>query len=169
MIEFLSEKLALSIKRANEHETVSVAVMKYALISIINTMLTLVLALAIGLVFGKFWETGLAFLAFGFLRFFSGGYHLKNSLACIFISTLVVAGIPHIPLSNEACLIATAASCLLILIFAPANLQGHTKIPNKYFPYMKLTSLLIAGSNFLFVSPILAAAFCLQSITLLKD
>ncbi len=36
MIESLAEKLAVKIKKTNEQDTVSIAVMKYALIIVIN-------------------------------------------------------------------------------------------------------------------------------------
>lgn len=168
MVEILAEKLANSIKKGNEEQTASVAVMKYALIGVINTATIIFVSIAIGIIFNKFPQTALSLFAFALLRFFSGGYHLKSPLNCILVSTSTMSLIPHIPISNSLIMYLTLASAILVAIFAPSNIRGIARLPEKYFPLLKFLSLAIVACNFVIASPILALAFFLQAATLIQ-
>jgi accessory gene regulator B len=163
-----AENLAYSLKKTNPEQTASVDVMKYALIGIINTVGTLLVSLLIGLITGKFIETILALSAFALLRFFSGGYHLKTPSSCIIVSSLIICSIPHIPLNGTAQASLMIISSLLVLVYAPSNIRGFARLPEKYFPILKLISIMIISTNWLLGSSIFAVAYFLQSISLIR-
>jgi accessory gene regulator B len=52
-------------------------------------------------------------------------------------------------------------------LLAPANIRGYARMPEKYFPIMKVLSLLIIGSNYIWSSSLLAVVFFIQGILLL--
>jgi len=167
MIEAWAEKLAAAIKNQNERETASVNVMKYALIIVINFLIPYTSALLIGLLTGKPAETALSVAALIAVRACSGGYHFRSSTACTVVTTIAAAVPPHLPLPDAWTAPATAIGFLLFALFAPANIKGYARMPEKYFPLMKLASLIIAGANFLLQSPTVAVILLLQGVTLL--
>ncbi|MFC7749090.1 accessory gene regulator ArgB-like protein [Paenibacillus thermoaerophilus] len=165
MIESMANRIATRIKETNPEQTVSVAVMKYSLIILFTTIGGFVLTMAIGIVTGKALPTFLALISFAVLRFFSGGFHFKSALMCILGSTAVIAPLPHIPVNELAFYILMGGSLLLLLLFAPSNIKGNSKIPEKYYPLLKIVSMLVVSSNFIFHSEVMALAFFIQAIT----
>lgn len=168
MIEKMAERIALTMKRINPDETASVEVMKFSLSLLINLMAITTLSLAIGALTGKFSETLLVLVSIAILRQVSGGIHLKTSEACVIFSTLAVVAIPHLPINEKWCIILTIVSAVLVLIFAPSRIEEQTRIPRKYWPLLKIIAFLIVSSNFLLQSGILACAFFLQSVGLIR-
>lgn len=166
MIEAWAERMAISIKNTNEKGTVSIEVMKYALTIVINFMIPYSAAAVFGLLTGKFADTVLAIVAFILIRSASGGYHLQSSTGCMVLTFILSAAPPHLPFPSEWMVYATALSLLLAAILAPANIKGYARMPEKYFPLMKIVSLLIIGSNFIVHSPVLTIVFLLQAISL---
>lgn len=166
MIEAWAEKIALSIKEANKEETTSVAVMKYALIIVINFLIPYTTALLVGLLTHRFAETLLAVVVFIFIRAFSGGYHFKSAIACVVVSACVTTIPPHLHLSDKWIVVFTAISFIAAAILAPAHIKGYARMPEKYFPLMKVISLFVIGSNFIIHSSTMAIIFLLQAISL---
>ncbi len=168
MIESWAEKIAVSIKKSNEAETASVDVMKFALIGILDLGIAGALTLLIGFATGALYGTLLSLASFFVLRLFSGGYHFKTAEACILFSTAALAAVPHIPVNSLWTVILTSVSCILVLLYAPSNIKGATRIPEKYHFYLKPISLVLVASNFLIVSGTLSLAFTLQSLSLIR-
>ncbi|MEF3304061.1 accessory gene regulator ArgB-like protein [Paenibacillus sp. GYB003] len=168
MIEAWAEKMAVAIKRTNADETVSVPVMKYALIIVINYFIPVIASLTIGLITGKVGATACSILAFSLIRAFSGGYHFKSAVVCMAVTTAITAIPPHIALPAKWIVVLTAISFLLVAWLAPAGIRGYARMPEKYFPIMKAISLLIVGSNFMINSGLLAILFIIQGVSLFK-
>jgi accessory gene regulator B len=168
MIDTLAMRIATGIKNTNPEKTASIEVMQYALIGLINTSITVVLAFSFGLLTGKFSETVLFSLAFIILRSMTGGFHFGSSVKCTVVSTIMAAGFPHIPISVEMMFVFQILSLGLILLFAPSNIEGQTRIPTKYYPHLKIFSLLLVISNFFIGSPVIAFGFLVQSLTLIR-
>ncbi|WP_213529067.1 accessory gene regulator ArgB-like protein [Paenibacillus cisolokensis] len=164
MIESIADRIAIMIKRTAPQETASVPVMRFALIAIINTAAALLLAFSISLFLSTLWETVFAAFAFMVLRFFSGGFHLQSSTLCTIASALLLTTIPLLPFSDDSIFWGTVLSVILLLIFAPSNIKNHARIPERYFPLLKVSSILIAGSNFIFHNPILCYSFLFQAL-----
>jgi len=168
MIDSLAGKIAVALKNTNQDETPSVAVMKFALIVVINTALTVFLSLTISLILGSAIDTLIVLCFFGLLHFFSGGYHFKSAMTCTIVSTLTFVLIPHIPISRDIAYVLTLCSLILILIFAPSNIKNAARIPEKYFPLLKLISIIIVISTVFFSLHLLALTYFIQSLTLIK-
>ncbi|TMV49479.1 post-translational modification of quorum-sensing peptide protein [Paenibacillus mesophilus] len=166
IIEAWSEKIAVSIKKVNENETVSVGVMKFALIIVFNFTIPFLISLCIGAIGGKFSDTLLAIAAFVMLRMLSGGYHFKSSTVCM-LSMIVVAVIPpYIHFSELWTLIFTITSMVLVALLAPSNMRGYHRMPEKYYPLMRIASVLLVASNLVVASEIMALVYLLQAVSL---
>lgn len=169
MIDGLAAKLANGIKKTNPEKTASVEVMQFALIILINGLITFVLALLIGFLTGKFVETVLILLAFILLRFVTGGFHFDSSIKCTVVSTGLAILLPHVPITFQMLnLLLGVLSLILILMYAPANIEGHTRIPPKFYPHLKVIALILVSSNFIIGSPSLSLGFFVQSLTLVN-
>ncbi len=168
MVETFAEKIAVSMKRTVPEQTTSVDVMKYSLILLINSVAIFVLSLSIGWFTGKFTETLYTIISFVLLRFFAGGMHFKTALQCIVVSTLVLSILPHIPINYQTTIILTTISFVIILLRAPFDIKKKSKIPENYFPLLKVLAALIVATNFFFMSTILAKSFFTESLSTVK-
>src|SRR5690606_13249125 len=148
MIDTFASKLAKTIKDADPENTASIAVLKYGLIIVINLLSTICLSVLIGLVLGKLEEVLLALLAFSVLRAVSGGLHLKSAVLCTIVSVLVVTITPLIHVSSNMIITINIINCLLVLIFAPSKIEDQSNIPEKWYPALKVISLIVVGVNF---------------------
>ncbi|MEI7024766.1 accessory gene regulator ArgB-like protein [Paenibacillus sp. y28] len=167
MIYAIAEKIAIKIKQLNEEETTSVPVMKYALIGIISICSTTFLTILIAFLTDKLYSTIITMIAYVILRTLSGGFHFKSATGCILFSVTNFVVIQFIPMNDTSMWIATAISGLLVLLYAPSDLKGKTRIPELLFPYLKIISLIVILSNVFFQSTIVSLAFFSQSLTLL--
>lgn len=165
MIEAMALRIAKAIKQAAPENTASVEVMKFSLEGVLQTLLTVFFIGIVGQVTGTLAITMAGIAAFVILRFFSGGLHLRHAMHCSLFSTILLSAAPHIPLTHNWTLAVTSGNLLLILIFAPSNIEGHARIPKKYFPLLKLISALIICTNFVFLSSTLAVAHFFQAIS----
>lgn len=167
MVESLAERLAVRIKKANPSQTASVSVMKFALIIVINFLIPAVSSLIFGALTGKWTETLTAMGFFIALRMASGGYHFETPLPCMLASFSIIAIPPHIALTETWTQLLTAAALILTAWLAPANMKGYNTMPEKYYPLLKLASVLIVSANFLLLSGTAAIVLAVQGITLL--
>lgn len=166
MIEVLAGRMAESIKRMNPERTASVAVMRFSLILLLNAFATLLLCLTIGFLSGKLLETVVVMAGFVVLRFFSGGFHLKSSDACVLFSTVLISVLPHIGVPDWTLILNLAATALVAWL-APAKVEQQIPVSDRHKPWFKLISVLIAGSNVFIGSESLAKAFFVQALLLL--
>jgi accessory gene regulator B len=168
IIEAWSEKIARSIKNTNENITVSIPVMKFALIIIINFTIPVVVSLLIGLWTGKFLETLTAITFFVVLRLLSGGFHFQSPIPCMITMVVITAVPPHVSLPDMWSTAFTIAALILAALLAPSNLRGYHTMPEKYYPLMKAASVLLIYSNFFFHSSVIASVFLIQGILLFR-
>ncbi len=167
MIEGLADKMAVTIKRMNPEDTSSLAVLKFGLTIFLETASIVILSLLIGWMTGKLSETGVVLLATLALRSVSGGFHFKTFAVCTAVSTFTIAVIPHILVFNSLTMGLTLASLVLVVWFAPSYVENHTRVPSKYYPLLKIISLLMVGSNLYFHSYLLALTYSVQAVSLI--
>ncbi|WP_019007778.1 accessory gene regulator ArgB-like protein [Cohnella laeviribosi] len=167
MVEAIAESLAAKIKRANQEQTASIAVMKFAIIIVLNFTIPVVTSLAFGAFTGKWFETITATGFFVLLRMVSGGYHLETPIPCMLLTFAVMAVPPHLTFPEPWTLILTAVAFVLVTLLAPANMKGYNTIPERYYPLLKFASMLVVSSNFLFHSQTAAIVLAIQGMTLL--
>jgi len=159
-----AEKLALAIKSKAPDETASVEVLKFALITLFNGTISLVGCLIVGALTGKLKETLIVLCAFAVMRFLAGGYHFRSPVTCFLFSVASLSALPHIPVPAGSHLYLSLASIVLLLLFAPSDIKGKTRIPEKYFLYLKLLSILLVCGNIFLESELLLKAFFTASL-----
>jgi accessory gene regulator B len=167
MVDTFAQRLAMKLKEVNPEETASVEVMKYALIGIIHNGIIILTALIAGLFTGHLLDTLLAIICFIALRFVSGGFHFKSSLACFVFSSVVFVIIPLIPAAEWVLVLLNSVSLLLALVFSPANIEEHIRVHKKYFVWFKVISVAIILCNYLILTPVTTWALFAQSLSLI--
>jgi Membrane protein putatively involved in post-translational modification of the autoinducing quorum-sensing peptide len=167
MVEAIAERLAAKIKEANPNQTVSIPVMKFALVIVINFAIPAVASLALGAATGKWLETLTVMGYFIVLRMISGGYHFETPITCMLMTFAIIAIPPHLEISKQLTLIFTTFSLIMVSLLAPSNMKGYNTIPEKYYPLLKICSMLIVSSNFILLSGTAAIVLAVQGITLL--
>lgn len=166
MIEAWSEKIAISIKNANEEHTASIPLMKFALIILFNFFIPTIISLLIGAMTGNLAETALSISSFVILRMASGGYHFKSSMVCM-LTMIVIAVIPPlVPVSENWTLILTVVGLILVTTLAPSNMRGYNRMPEKYYPLLKTASVIFVASNLYIGSGVMALVFAIQGVSL---
>ncbi|AIQ70337.1 accessory gene regulator ArgB-like protein [Paenibacillus graminis] len=168
MIEYLAMRMAESIKRNVPDSPTSTAVMRFALSVVINAAMIIILSLLISLITGRIAEVIIALLAFPLLRQASGGYHMKSGMKCVLFSTALITAISLTDLQYKHILSVGLISLILVAIYAPSNIEKQSRTPKKYYPLLKLISMIIVSLNIFIGSSVLAAAFFAQSISLIR-
>jgi accessory gene regulator B len=168
MIEQLAGRLASSLKEALPEQTYSLAKLKFGFHLLLNTVFTIFTATVIGLALGQLKETMLCLFAFALLRVISGGYHFSSALLCVLVSAVVSGLLPFIEVSNSTLLIIDIINLVLVIIYAPSRIKGQTRIPQKYYPLLKLAAFVIICINFFVHSPLLGLTWLVQAISLIR-
>ena len=167
-MNILSYKIASIIKQSNPQETSSIEVMQYALNIILNCLVIVTGSLSIGWLTGSIAGTATSLFGFAFLRFMSGGKHLKSAAACNIVSISLCSSLPHLTFLIENHLwIINISSLVLMLIFAP-NPDANVQIHVRWYPLMKVISIGMVLSNFFILSSVLGLAFLAQSLTVIS-
>jgi len=167
MINKLSLGIATYLKQIDNDNTPSIDVMKYALYIILHNIITIISIVLIAFVLQEPISTLIALAYFMVLRFFAGGYHLHSSTWCTILSITFVCVAPFIELSMVWIIIVNAIAVILLAIYSPRNFKGYARIPEKYYPIMKVVAIAIGSSNFIWLDSSLAAILILQSALLL--
>jgi accessory gene regulator B len=165
MVESIALRFAKAIKRADPERTASIEVLKFSIVAIMNSLISFIAIGTIGLLSNSFGETMIGLFSFVLLRFFSGGSHLQNAFQCSLLSVLLISIAPHIEISSDWTIYITIMNMIILGVFSPSNIEGHARIPKKYFPYLKVIAVLIASSNLLFGSTAIAFVFLFQSVS----
>lgn len=168
MINTVSLRMAARIKEANPGHPASIDVLRYAIASLFNIFGTILVASVLGLVLGHLSAVALALTFFALLRMISGGRHLKSGIGCIAATSLAANVIPYISLSNPVNLSLTITSMVLAYFFAPNNLERTSRIPTRYYPMLKYVAILLIGINLLLHLDVLAIAFLIQCLSLIR-
>ncbi len=158
--------LAKSI-RNNHKDSASEEVLFYSLVIVLNTISIIFIVSMVGLITGNFLESITALLIYALLRYFSGGVHLNSSITCIIVSSFLLISIAHIPVTYwYTGFLLDLISLVIILRLAPQGLENVSRIAPKYYPVLKLISVAIICSNFLFHSDVLSLIFITQAVSL---
>jgi accessory gene regulator B len=73
-----------------------------------------------------------------------------------------------VSITYEYILLLNILSLLLAFLYAPSRIENQSKIDPKHYPKLKVVSIIIIATNFLFMSSVLAAVFFVQCLTLIK-
>lgn len=168
MIEKLAGNFAKTIHHYAQEPLISVPVLKYGLIIVINTIFVVSLSLTLGGLTGKLLETAIGMGCFLILRALSGGYHLNTSAACILLSTFISVTIPHISLNETSIIIISLISISLFIIYSPSNLQRQSRIPSRYYPLLKVSSTALAIGGLLLGIEVITLSILIQALSLIR-
>lgn len=167
MIDAMATRMAKGIKRRAPDHPASVAVLKHSLAILINTVSIFVISLGIGAMTGRLKEAVIVLISFALLRMASGGIHLKSGTWCVIVTTGGVTLLSHISFAAEWIKWVTAAALVLVAMLAPTDIHKQSRIPRKYYPLLKMISVLVVSCNFLIASPTVAVSFLTQALTLI--
>lgn len=168
MLHYLANKIAVYIKNVVPDHPASIAVLRYSLSFILNAVLIIVLTLGLSLLTGRMKEAVIILFAFGLLRQISGGIHLKSGDLCVVLTATVFTIMSVINLGSSTVQLLNVISLLLVMIFSPSRIDRQTRIPKKYYPLLKILSILVVASSVLINSSTLAITFFVQAITLIR-
>lgn len=167
MIELIADKTARLIKKANPEETSSIEVMRFGLIMVYGTTLTILLSIPISITLGTLSKTVYVLAAFAFLRFFSGGFHFSNAELCSISSAIGSVCIPFFQISDELSFSLIILSAVLMVVLAPRGINQSKIFKQEHYPLLKIVSVSIVLTNLLIFSDLLTITFFIQSLTLL--
>ncbi|NEW05971.1 hypothetical protein GK047_08115 [Paenibacillus sp. SYP-B3998] len=168
-IERMADNLSASILKNYPDSSSSLPVLRYALIAVINLIITIISVLVISAVTGDIRAGFTAIIAFPVLRYVSGGLHLKSSNLCNFITATFMLIAIYTPIEYwYNGFVLNVLSIMILAINAPSGIK-RSRLDKKYYPVLKLLSICIVCTNFLFHSHILSVVFFIQSLTTTKS
>ncbi|AIQ29403.1 hypothetical protein P40081_15545 [Paenibacillus sp. FSL P4-0081] len=168
MIEHLARLIARKIKKEVPNHHASTEVLEFSLSILINAAMILISTFLISIFTGRIVETIVALIAFPILRQVSGGFHLKTGMGCVLFTTILMTAISYSDFNNSTIVVLGIISLLLAIFYAPSGIENQSRIPEKYYPLLKVISIFIISINFFILSPVIASAFFVQTLTLIK-
>jgi accessory gene regulator B len=163
-IDKSATSIATSIRK-NNPQAASQAVLFYALSLMINSSLTVITVIVISSLTGHLKEALIVIFCYTLLRYVSGGSHLASSLACCLASSVNFILASHIEYNFFYLgVLLNTASIAILLKTAPQGIENISRIDKKYYPLLKLFSVVIVASNYFFQLDILATAFFIQAL-----
>lgn len=167
MLELMSGKLATGIKNIVPEHPASHAVLKFAIAVVLNIVFIIGLTLAVSLLTGRTGEAAQILVSFALLRQVSGGAHLKSGMACILFTTALFTLLSFVQVNPVYVLVLNLVSLLIVLWLAPTGIERQTRIPRQHWPKLKIIAALLVAANFVIGSPVIAAGFAAQSVSLI--
>jgi accessory gene regulator B len=169
MIEKAALVMATGLKKRIPEHPASIAVLQFALAIALNTISIIGLTLVISLITGNTQEVLIALISFAILRQVSGGKHLDSGVFCVLVTTTFITVISYLHINHMLILMLNVASLVMILIFAPSNIDNQSRIPRQYYPHLKVISSLLVIISFLISNSTLTLSFFIQSLTLIRS
>jgi accessory gene regulator B len=164
-VEKLAENLAGTILSHYPNSSSTLAVLRYALIAVINFLITILLVVIITAATGDIKAGSIAIVAFPSLRYVSGGLHLKSSNICTILTAAFMLIAIYTPIEYwYTGLVLSLLSVVILAVNAPSGIK-RSKLDKKYYPVLKLIALLIVCTSFVFQSHVLSVVFFIQSLT----
>lgn len=167
MIDRLAGRLAVVLHHHSQDTSISLPVLKYGLIIVLDSVIIVSLSLILGGMTGKLQETAIGMGVFLLFRAISGGHHLNTSMKCIILSTFLSVSIPHIPLHESASVIITIISTILFAVYAPSNLQKQSRIPRAYYPLLKAASTALVAGSYMLNKEVITLSIFIQAVSLI--
>ncbi|MBE1441154.1 accessory gene regulator B family protein [Paenibacillus sp. OAS669] len=162
-IDSSAHAIAKCIRR-NYSEAGSEIALRYAISLLINTLTAICVAVIITFFTGHVAECIVGIISFIVIRYVSGGMHMSSSLSCCILSIIIFITISNFTFHySVAFFIIDSLSLIIFIITAPNNIKNVSSINEKYYPLLKLISVIFVGCNFIINSTVLSAAFIIQA------
>lgn len=121
----------------------------YGIELLLNSLLKIMIYLAIGCIMGKGMKVIEALFVFGILRKLSGGRHAKTSLGCFLITGIILIlgiGVPYIVcFSNSEYIFVAIVTWIIYLCFAPCDEYYQAMERKSERKRQKTKSLILSG------------------------
>jgi accessory gene regulator B len=166
MLEQLSGWIAERIKEIVPEHPASYAVLKFAIAVVLNVVFVVGFTLLVSLITGNAAEAGWILISFALLRQVSGGVHLKSGLGCVLFTTAMFTVISYVQAGPFWVQFMNGLSLLLVVLFAPSGIDKQTRIPEKHWPKLKFIAAVLVIGNIFIASPVIAASFTAQAVSL---
>ncbi|MBD8839409.1 accessory gene regulator B family protein [Paenibacillus sp. CFBP 13594] len=169
MIDEFSTRLSVRLVEKYPKEMPSLGITRYGIKFIISNVLPMLILLIIGLMFNLVSEIFICLISFSSLRMVSGGYHAKEPEICLLISTVTIVLIAKLGyIMSDYTMLLSLVSLILVLIYAPSNIENQTKILVEHFKYLKMISVLIIAIGFLTNNYLVISSLFVQSSLLIR-
>jgi len=168
IVERTADRIAQAIYNKIPEQSSSIPVLRYGMIIVLNTALTIGFAMGLGSVLGKPGETAIVLLVIALLRMISGGFHFSASKWCTLFTTGTVVLIPHVVLTSVSYWVLAICSILLFLWFSPSNLEKQSRIPRKYYPVLKIISVGVVVVGVVLNWDIILCSIFVQALSLIR-
>lgn len=165
MLELLSQRIAIKLRKMDPEGTVSIPVMAHELGIRLNYATTIGLTALLGWASGELLLSLLSFILFVIMRKFSGGLHMESLTACAIISALIFSMIPQIQLDQTVVFIFTGIATIIYSIYAP-NFTTEC-VPSTSPRLCKIITVTLCLTNIFVGSSVLALTFLVQAILIL--
>ncbi|WP_429351687.1 accessory gene regulator B family protein [Paenibacillus sp. 4624] len=162
-------RIAKHIKSVVPNHPVPEDSMRHSLIAIINFATVVALTLLGTIITGRFEQAVLLLKCFALLRMFSGGLHLESSMKCAVVTAGATTALSMLNINDAWSVVLTVISMYIMIHFAPSGIENQTRIPERFYPALKVISFLIVASNLWFLSSMAAIAFFVQALTLVAN
>lgn len=120
-------------------------IIKYGLKRVKIILVSIIVALALGIFFDVLWQSIVFILIFSSLRRYAGGYHASSEKKCYLISfcavTLSFWCIKYIEVSTAYCFFLQIASLVTILALSPVENQNRKLEKEEYIKYGNKTRI----------------------------
>ncbi|WP_134914739.1 accessory gene regulator B family protein [Paenibacillus sp. IHB B 3084] len=167
-LDSIALDIATHIKNVVPDHPSSINVLKHGIAVVINTASIILLTIGISLLTGQVQGAILAMLSFSLLRQVVGGLHLKSSMVCIIVSTVLLTALSFANLNHNLIVVTSILSTILVLLYGPSRIEGKTRIPKRYYPLLKACGVALIALNLWLALPVVAASFFVQSLTLIR-
>lgn len=169
MIDKFVNNLALSLVAQYPNELPPYGITRYGLKFICTNIIPIGLLLLVGLILNNYNNVLVSVISFSVLRMTSGGYHSKFPEICLLYSTMIIITVASFGSAFSGFeWIMSLISMILVVIYAPSNIENQTKILQKYFKLLKYISVLTVLIGSLFQNPIVSASMLAQSLLLIR-
>ncbi|MET3209741.1 UNVERIFIED_CONTAM: accessory gene regulator B [Paenibacillus sp. PvR008] len=136
---------------------------------IISNIIPIIFIIVIGCVFNNTLNTCYALLGFSLLRTVSGGRHIKNADKCFFVSVILLIVLSFVPeLSTAILTTVKAITFIVVMIYAPYNIENNTVVEKKNHIYFKYLSMFFVVASFFIDNSAFVISALIQSLTLIN-
>jgi accessory gene regulator B len=173
MIDSTSLYIANKLKSVNPEQTPSINIMRYSIKFLLLNFVTISLIILSGVIVGDLKEVVICTLGFSLLRYFAGGHHLKNAVACTLTSTFAVhffyLSASYIQYQSYMIPAVHIITLAMVAIYAPSNIEKQTNFKKENYKWLKMISILLVLVNiFTLNNYLLTSAFFFEGLTLMK-
>lgn len=164
ILEKLSRRIAIAIKKADPEGPGSVAVIEYSIGMKLNLFAGVLLTVIFGVLLNVLVQSIVALVGLIALRRFTGGLHLPITV-CSFVTAGLSLMAAITPLNHIFIFMLTLLGLVIVIFFAPSSLMNDSN--TEFHRFSKLIAAVLVCSNFALQSSTLALMFFIQSILIL--